>query len=131
MSKSALAALRKAARGLLYMSEIDAPFKAIALKDSVAPTEATIAELLHAPADSPVEEVPFAKFFAELTKPEKWHAEDDKAVIKRYRDLVTALRDHLKELKVFKVGRVRVKIAILGKSATGQWIGLETNSLET
>ncbi len=131
MANPALNALRKAVRGLLYMSEKDAPFKTIALKDEPVPTAANVATLVHAPADSPVEEVPFAKFFTELTKAEKWHAEDDKAVVKRYQALLAVLRETLTGLKVFKIGKVRVKIAILGKSVSGQWVGLETDSLET
>lgn len=131
MSKSALSALRKATKGLLYMSEKDAPFKVIAFNDDDPLTGENIAAHLQAPAESHVEEVPFAKFFAELTKPQKWHAEDDKAVIKRYQDLHAVLRETLTGLKVFKVGKVRIKIAIVGKSDSGQWVGLETDSLET
>ena len=70
-------------------------------------------------------------FFAELTKVQKWHAEDDKAVVRRYQDLVGVLRETLTNLKVFKIGAVRVKIAILGKTTSGTWAGLETDSLET
>jgi hypothetical protein len=129
MSTSASAALRKAVRGLLFMSEIDAPFKVVKFKEP--PTAATIAEQLDKPSDSEVEEVSPTKFFADLTKPEKWHAEDDKAVIKRYRDLLNVLRENLTGLKVYKVGRVRVKIAILGKTDAGEVVGIVTDSLET
>ena len=41
------------------------------------------------------------------------------------------LRENLTGLKVYKVGRVRVKIAILGKTDTGEVVCLETDSLET
>jgi hypothetical protein len=131
MANPALSVLRKATKGLLYMSEKDAPFKVVALKEGETPTAANVAELLQAPAGSPVEEVVVGKFFGELTKVQKWHAEDDKAVVKRYQDLVGALRETLSNLKVFKIGAVRVKIAILGKTASGTWAGLETDSLET
>ncbi len=131
MANPALSALRKTVKGLLYMSEKDAPFKIVSFKDDVTPSESNVAQLVHAPADSDVEEIAFVKFFAELTKAQKWHAEDDKAVVKRYQDLLGVLRETLTGLKVFKIGKVRVKIAILGKSATGQWVGLETDSLET
>jgi DNA integrity scanning protein DisA with diadenylate cyclase activity len=131
MADPALSVLRKATKGLLYMSEMDAPFKVVALKDGETPSAANVAELLGAPADSPVEEVAFGKFFGELTKVQKWHAEDDKAVVKRYQDLLAVLRESLSSLKVFKVGRVRVKIAILGKTDGGNWAGLSTESLET
>jgi hypothetical protein len=131
MANPALSVLRKATKGLLYMSEKDAPFKVLALKDGASPSATNVAELLNAPAESPVEEVDFTRFFAELTKVQKWHAEDDKAVVKRYQDLLAVLRETLTNLKVFKIGRVRVKIAILGKTSMGSWAGLETDALET
>ena len=131
MANPALNVLRKATKGLLYMSEKDAPFKVIELKEGETPTAANVVELLGAPAASPVEEVTFGKFFGELTKVQKWHAEDDKAVVRRYQDLVGVLRETLTNLKVFKIGAVRVKIAILGKTSSGTWAGLETDSLET
>ena len=129
MSTSATAALRKAVRGLLFMSEIDAPFKVVKLKEM--PSKRTIASQLGLPDDSHVEEISPTKFFADLTKHEKWHAEDDKAVIKRYQDLLAVLREHLTGLKVYKVGRVRVKIEIVGKTPADEIVGLETDALET
>src|SRR5689334_18623584 len=100
MSNPALNVLRKATKGLLYMSEKDAPFKVVALKEGETPTAANVVELLRAPAGSPVEEVAFGTFFAELTKVQKWHAEDEKAVVRRYQDLVGVLRKTLTNLKV-------------------------------
>src|SRR4051794_25041472 len=124
MEDPALRVLHKAIKGLLYMSEKDAPFAVVAIKEGETPTVANIAQLLNVPADSLAEEVPFGMFFGELTKVQKWHAEDDKAVVKRYQDLLAVLRQALTELKVFKIGRIRVKIAILGKTAGGKWAGL-------
>ena len=129
MTNPALTALRKAVRGMLYTSEKDAPFKAFAFDEDDVPTKDTIASLMT--LDGPVEEPPFAKFFGELTKVRKWHAEDDKAVVKRYQALLDFLREHLRGLKVFKIGDVRVKIVIVGQTPAGRWLGLETDSLET
>jgi uncharacterized membrane protein YccC len=130
MSKSALTALRKATRGLVFMSEKDAGFRVAPLPFEQAPTAEMVASSLSLP-DAAVETVSFAKFFGELTKREKWHAEDDKAAVKRYENFHAVLREQLTGLKVFKIGRVRVKIAIVGKSASGQWIAVTTDSLET
>ena len=131
MANAAIAVLRKAVKGLLYMSEKDAPFKVLSLKVDGAITKTKVAELLGQPADSHVEEVPFAQFFAGPTKMQKWHAEDEKAVAKRYQDLVAVLRESLTGLKVFKIGSVKVKVFVLGKTEDGGWVGLETDSLET
>ena len=131
MAHPALSALRKAVKGLLFMSEKDAPFKVVTLKVDDSLTAANVAALVDRPADSPVEEVSAPKFFADLTHAQKWHAEDDKATVRRYQDLAILIREQLTDVKVFKVGQVKVRILIAGKTSDGQWIGLETDSLET
>ena len=131
MAHPALAALRKAAKGLLYVSEKDAPFKVVSLKPEKSVTTGNVAELLGKPADSHVATLTFDHLFGELTAEQKWHTADDRAVAKRYQDLAALLRKELKHLKVFKVGLVKVTILIVGETADGHWIGLETDSLET
>jgi hypothetical protein len=130
MTHPAQTALKKATRGLLYGSEKDAPFKVVSLKGDTV-TASNIAELVGKPADSPVETVPFERFFGELTTTHKWHSTDDRAVVKRYQDLADLLRKELTHRHVFKIGQVKVTIAIVGQAADGTWIGLETDSLET
>ncbi|MBX9679501.1 MAG: nuclease A inhibitor family protein [Gemmataceae bacterium] len=122
--------LKKATRGLVYMSEKDAPFKTVILgKEPVDPKN--IAVLLQQPADAAVEELNFDKVFGELTKPEKWHGEDELAYLKKYKHLAEMLREHLSDLKVFKVGERILKVAIVGKATDGQWLALTTEALET
>jgi hypothetical protein len=131
MAHPAITMFRKAVKGLLYMSEKDAPFKVVPLNVDDSITPQNVAELVGQRAGTPVEEVSTAHFFGELTQVRKWHAEDDKAVVKRYQDLVALLRQQLHDLRIFKVGRVKVKIVIAGQTEDGQWIAIETDSLET
>jgi Nuclease A inhibitor-like protein len=131
MTHPAQTALRKATRGLLYGSEKDAPFKVVTLKTDTTVTADTIALLVGKPADSPVETVAFEKFFGELTTTHKWHSADDRAIVKRYQDLSDLLHKELNHRHVFKIGKVKVTIVIIGQAADGTWIGLETDSLET
>lgn len=131
MSSAATTALKKAVRGLLFPSEKDAPFAVRTLKTDVNVTKTRVAALVGQPEDAEVEELPFVKFFEAYTQIRKWHAEDDKAVVKRYQDLVATVRAHLREVKVFKIGRVRLKVVVVGKTAEGTWLALETDALET
>lgn len=133
MSKSVLTALRKATRGLVFMSEQDAPFRVVVLPGDEPPTADDIAAQLGLSGSgrTQVEEVGFARFFTDLTIVRKWHAEDDKAVIKRYHDLHGTLREWLSQLTVYKIGQIRQTIAIVGKSAEGVWFAVVTESLET
>ena len=40
-------------------------------------------------------------------------------------------RDHLADLKVFRVGRTRVAVYLVGKTKDGAWAGVRTTSVET
>lgn len=122
--------LKKATRGLTFMSEKDAPFKAVVLGSEPIDAD-NIAGHLKQPADAAVETMKFDKMFAELTKPEKWHGEDELAYLKKYKHLAETLREHLTDLKVYKVGERILKVAIVGKASDGQWLALTTEALET
>lgn len=111
------------------MSEKDAPYKAVLFGDAV--DRGNIAARLGQAADAAVEEVKFDSLFAELTKPEKWHGEDELAYLKKYKQLGEVLRQNLSDLKVYKVGERQLKVAIVGKASDGKWLGLTTEALET
>ncbi len=130
MALSLLAALRKGVRGLVYSSEKDAPFRVRQVKAREI-NATNVAEQMGVSDKKPVEEVAFGRFFGELTKVQKWHAEDDKAVVKRFQDLAALLRGNLTDLRVYKVGKTRVNVFILGKLDAENWAVLETDALET
>ena len=110
--------IRKAANGLQYPSESDAPFDVIRwpAKDAAGS---------HFGANRKLEEVAIDDFFAELVE------SDDGP---RYRQLRRALESNLKELKIYRVGvgETKVDIYLLGRLRTGgDWAGLHTTSVET
>ena len=130
MADPTINVLRKAVRGLIFMSEKDAAFKVLTLPSEGDVTVDNIAELTRHP-DLPVEEVKFDRLFAELCKDQKWHGEDERAFVKRYQNLRQTLHEHLSDRKVFKLGTGQVKVYIVGKSARGLWLALATEALET
>ena len=127
MSPEEMARLRKAVRGLLFSSQIDAPFKVVSYP---ADDDRTAEQVLQLPAGAAVEEIAAGTFFAELTHIEKWHAEDDRAVIRRYRELAQVLRETLRDVRVFRVGTGRVSIHVVGRSRDGSWAGIEAVAVE-
>lgn len=131
MPASAVAALTKASQGLSYMSEKDAPFTTVAWKAEGKLTRKKLLALGKHPADSSVEELTMANFFAGLTKDETWHGSQEKEVVERYRHLVQAIQDNLTHVKVFKVGQVKKRVYIVGSDKEGNWAGLATEALET
>jgi hypothetical protein len=115
--------IRKACEGLEYPSESDTPFEVIHWPAAGAATaQAQVAA--HNRPGRKIEELTPDDFFAEL-----FESDDGD----RYRHLRATLEAHVKDLKIFRVGsgEVRVDIYLLGQSASGDWIGLHTSSVET
>ena len=127
MAADAAATIRKAAAGLEYPSEADAPFDPVRWDPAGGdPSPATVAALAGGKGKKksrPVEQVSPEEFFAAL-------AETDDAA--RFRALEQTLRKALTDLRVYRVGgSPKVDIYVLGRAASGEWLGLHTTSVET
>jgi hypothetical protein len=127
MADDAAAAIRKAAAGLLYPSEADAPFDLVRWDAAQGdPSPATVAALAGGKWKKkarPAEEVAPDEFFAAL-------AETDDAA--KFKALEQALKKALSDLRVYGVGgSAKVDIYVLGRAAAGEWLGLHTTSVET
>ena len=122
MAQDELEILRKAAEGLEYPSESDAPFDPFLWKDNGRRVEEVIAE--HAGKDHKLQEVPLDRFFAQL---------NDSEDADRFRALRRALESQLTNVRVFRAtdGSAKVDIYLVGKTRSGNWAGLHTTSIET
>lgn len=126
MSTQALAALKQATEGLLYMSESDEPFETVHLEAGKE-----IIEHVRPKADIPVQEMSLHRFFKDLTEDKAWHGEEEKRTVKRYRDLFRAINEHLSQVRVMRVGKIQVDIYIVGRTKDGNWAGVKTKAVET
>lgn len=115
-----LADLCRAAEGLTYPSESDAPFDAFAWPAGADPVERAAAHAGKGRGE--VEEVPAADFFAEL---------EGTSDAERFRGLRRAMESALAGPRVLRVGSRKVDVFIVGKAAGGAWAGLHTTSVET
>src|SRR4051812_44027109 len=88
------AALAKAAKGLEYPSESDAPFEAFAWKDGDKLTDAHLLELAGEETGTPVEATTLASFFRVIPP-------EDKA---KFDALAKVIGEELTGVKVYKVG---------------------------
>jgi hypothetical protein len=123
MQADDLAEIKKAADGLQYPSESDAPFDvfrwpgatSVLARDQIAS---------HGGTGRKIEEVAIDAFFAELIE------SDDGA---RFKQLRRALESNLNDLKIFRVGvgEPKVDIYLVGRTRSGEWAGLHTTSVET
>jgi hypothetical protein len=127
MADDAAATIQKAAAGLEYPSESDAPFDLVRWDPANGdPSPATVAALAGGKGKKkarPVAQVPPEEFFGAL-------AETDDAA--KFKALEQALKKTLTDLKVYRVGgSAKVDIYVLGRAASGEWLGLHTTSVET
>jgi len=126
------AVLREAVKDLLYMSESDEPFEVILWKgraDCSDPRD--LLGRTKAGTAAPIEAVSLDDFFKDLIKEEKWHGQEEKALVQRYRKLKATVAAHLSGIQVFRVGTIQVDIFIVGKTKNGDWAGVKTRAVET
>ena len=124
MPSEAETAFREAIKGLLYMSETDAPFKLVRWEKSIP--QMTPTALLALSKNDPrarVEEQTLDEFFTDLVRDESESAE-------QYKCLLTTLQKHLTNLRVYRIGQVEIGVYILGE-AEGDWQGVKTKAVET
>jgi hypothetical protein len=132
MPDTALDALKQAIQGLTYQSETDAPFRAFTWNDGGDKlTRDVLLKLSGHKPKAKVEEVPLDDFFNDLTADQDWYGDEEKATAQKYRDLLRTVKDQLAAARVFKVGKVRRDIYIVGKTRDGTWAGVQTEAVET
>ena len=53
------------------------------------------------------------------------------AIAKRFLELQKLLEENLRELKVFRIGRIQLDIFVVGIDKSGSLIGVSTKAVET
>lgn len=126
-----LAELKRLTEGLLFMSESEYPFEIVYWKGLREVTPKFLLGLSGQAEDAPVETVSPDEFFSVAMSEESWRAAEGRAEAERYRALVELLKESLDELKVYKVGRIRMPVYIAGRTGTQNWLGVSTVVVET
>ena len=123
--------IEQACEGLIYISETDSPFIPFAgqLTDTV--TADVILQQTGIAGEGPVEEREFAEFFDRLTVIKDWYGEPEKARAKKFVELRMLLEENLRELKVFRIGRIQLDIFAVGINKDGFLMGVTTKAVET
>lgn len=121
----------KAAEGLYYISETDAEIMPFVGKPAEAVTKEAILNQTGNAADSPVEERNFSEFFARLTTIEDWFGDEEKATAQKFERLEKLLEKNLKDLKVFKIGKIELDVYVVGLDAENILSGVKTKAVET
>ncbi len=120
--------LEKLCRSLRYPSEVDSPispffnvgeFPETRLADQRTASEAT------------VETADIDEFFGRVTCERNWHNTEDKKRVDRFRKLEAFMKSNLREISLYRIGRIRIDIYVVGIDAEGNTVGIQTNTVET
>lgn len=121
--------LTEATRDLTFMSESDYPFEVVRWKTK--PTPEFLRGLTGDDASAPVEEQSIADFFSAAASEADWKGEAELATARRFQTIVRLLEENLSDLKAFRVGAVNMPVYIVGRAASGDWLGVSTRVVET
>lgn len=125
--------LKRTSSGLLCMSESDYPFE-IFLWTSLGEDNLTTEKLLQQtnhPQDTPVEVKDCDSFFKRATQEQDWHGLEEQETVKKYQNLVKILKENLADIKVYRIGEINIDVYIIGKTQSGDLVGLSTKVVET
>jgi Nuclease A inhibitor-like protein len=111
---------------LLWVSESDYPFQIVVWSDK----EINLMLFPDRP-DEDTKVISLDDFFAPVLKVEDWYEAEELANVDRYKLLLETIRSNLTELKVFRIGSIEIDIYIVGKTPSGDVIGLKTTIIET
>ena len=125
-----LAELERAAAGLFYLSESDYPFETVCFETGEKPEPERLREMAGCGEDARVEVTSLEDFFTDASAVEL-PSGGGGACPSSFHGLVRLLRENLTDVKVYRVGEVNIPVFVLGRSASGRWLGVSTRVVET
>lgn len=124
--------IRKAAKGLVYISETDAPIEYFSVEaTAVNSAEEKFSQFKKGLGVAGVRETSPDELFARLIAEDEWKTPAEILIAKRFRELQRTLCDNLTDIRVLRFGTVRVDIYVLGVDAEGNLSGIRTSAVET
>jgi Nuclease A inhibitor-like protein len=123
--------LREASQDLLFISESEYPFEVFQCQSKDSLTASKILSLTKHPANTPVEVISIDKFFTVAVTPQDWHEDEEQAIVHKFQRLVTIIKETLSNVQVYRVGTGLLDVYIVGKTPSGDYVGLSTKVVET
>ena len=125
------AALERLADGLLLISETDAPLVPFVWPQPLPWSPGALLAAAGQPADTPLDVVAAADFFARLGATRPGQTPEERALARRFRRLAAWLESHLADVQVYRVGAIAIETTIAGRHPQGRIVGLTTRQVET
>jgi hypothetical protein len=116
---------------LYYISETDALISPFVGQQAQTVSQEAILEQTENASDSPVEERDFTEFFARLIEIQDWFGDEERKTAEKYLLLKKLLEKNLRDLKVYKIGKVQIDIYIVGLDVENRLMGIKTKAAET
>ena len=123
--------IKRASKDLYYISEIDAEIRAFDGGKSGEISSEIILQRTKSSKEAKVEERDFDEFFERLTKIQDWFEEEETEKANRFAYLRNLLKNNLRDLKVYKVGEIQIRIYVAGLDAEDDLFGIQTEAVET
>ncbi len=117
--------------GLMYLSETDAEFTVFNANKVESTSKETFLSQTNGSPNVAFEEQSFDEFFLRLTTVKDWFGSAEKLQAKRFAELQELFKLNLKDLRIFRLGKIQIDIYIVGIDAENNLIGLKTNAVET
>jgi hypothetical protein len=122
--------LKQATTDLLWSSESDYPFEIVSWELGIELTPSDLFSNIY-DTDLEIESIALTDLFEPVLTIEDWYEQAELELVDRYTNLLDSINTNLSEVQVFRVGEVEIDIYIIGKTPTGDIIGLKTRSVET
>ncbi|MBK6750120.1 MAG: nuclease A inhibitor family protein [Pyrinomonadaceae bacterium] len=123
--------LKGLTKDLIYISETDAEIVPFVLGKAERVTAEDVIKQTGGPPNEPVAVVDTEAFFARLTAISDWFGPQETRQADRFKALKEYLDEELKDIKVFKVGKIRISIYVVGIDRQGRLSGVKTTAVET
>lgn len=130
-SKTPAEVLAKLVQGLVYISETDATFEVRDLGAAKDTSPAVLKDIFSLEAASPHHEVDVDDFFARLTSDQPWHDEARRKQVDGFRAFKKWIEENLSDIKVIRIGSIRIDIFIVGQTTDRHALAVHTRSVET
>jgi hypothetical protein len=123
--------LKAACEGLNYMSETDSDLTPVFGKKAAGSTTQEVLSAIGVAGKDKIETGDADNFFSRLASHKEWFTEEQKENADRFGALKNLLDGALDDLKVYRIGKIRIQIYVLGVDKNKKVAGVKMNAIET